>query len=223
VHHTRLRRQEEAQIAQLSSSRQRLLASADAQRARIATRLRVRVEEPVADLVAVLESFDRIPSGSSELVRTATAELADVATELRALSSGLRPPSLDSGGLTFALEELANKSALQVRVDNLRSGDFPPQLETAAYFVCAEALANATKHSHASAVDVTLDASPDALLLSIHDDGVGGADPSKGTGLLGLADRVAVLGGLLRVDSPVGAGTTITAELPMSADPQPRV
>ena len=224
VHHSRLRREERAQISELSSSRDRLLMSADTQRERIADRLHARVERPATALAAQVSALHGGTPGSEGLVRSAAAELMTVASELDALTHGSRPPGLDRGGLVAAIDELAIRSPVPVQVDNRLSQRPTASVETAAYFVCAEALANATKHARASAVVVTLEASDGVLRLSIRDDGVGGADQRTGTGLSGLGDRVGALGGRLLVESRPHAGTTVTALLPMSAaDAPPRV
>ena len=217
VKHARLRRLEQAQLAELSASRERLLASSDAQRARIAIRLREHVEEPVTDLTAFLADM----GADLPACETAAEELTTVAAELAALTRGLRPPDLDSGGLAFAIAELAARSTLPVTVDERLRPGLSAEVETAAYFVCAEAVANATKHSRASTVGITLESSPDAIHVSIKDDGEGGADPASGTGLLGLVDRVETLGGSLAIETQLGVGTTITARLPLSADAPP--
>jgi signal transduction histidine kinase len=215
VHHTRLRREEQAQIAELTASRGRLAASAEAQRTRIEHRLRASVAEPAAVLSIRLANLESGVPGVDQFTSAAADELGSVAAEMAALTRGMRPPVLASGGLSFAVAELANRSALDVRVDNRLRGGLTSQIETAAYFVCAEALANAAKHSGASAVEVILDASEAQVWLSIRDDGVGGADMSKGTGLAGLSDRLAALGGRFEVASPAGAGTALTAEWPL--------
>jgi signal transduction histidine kinase len=220
VQHARLRREEQRQVAELMASRHRLQVSADTQRVRIEARLRQRVAAPAATLAEMLRR-DSAPSGEPEvLVQSAEAELTAVAMEITALARGLRPPVLD-GGLDAAVAELARRSALSVDVANDLRGALPSEVETAAYFVCAETLANTAKHSGVTAAHVQVEVGVGVLRVRVRDDGVGGADLSEGTGLLGLADRVAALGGRLVVKSPPGGPTTVTATLPLSADPQP--
>jgi signal transduction histidine kinase len=116
------------------------------------------------------------------------------------------------------LRTLARRSALPVELDLTTEGRFPEPVEVAAYYVASETLANAAKHAQASHVEVSLAQRNDRLLLSIRDDGVGGADPARGSGLVGLADRVEALGGSIRVRSLPGDGTLVTAELPLQPE-----
>jgi signal transduction histidine kinase len=135
--------------------------------------------------------------------------------DLQELSRGIHPAILAEGGLGPALRTLARRSAIPVELDVTTDARFPEPIEVAAYYVVSEALANATKHAQASHTQVSLAASDGKLLLSIRDDGVGGANPARGSGLVGLTDRVEALSGSLRLRSGVGAGTYITAELPL--------
>jgi hypothetical protein len=216
VRHTRLRKQEQEQVDELNESRLRVLASADAQRLRIADRLHVRVEEPARQLAVLVEGIEEAGSEPARLATAAAAELRSAVAELEA---GLRPPTLERGGLSAALDDLAERSALPVRLTCGSARPLPVQVETVAYFVCAEAVANASKHSAATEVAITVAVAGNEVRVVIEDDGVGGADPTDGTGLRGLVDRVAALRGRLVVRSPVGGGTTVTAELPLSVDP----
>ena len=137
--------------------------------------------------------------------------------ELREISHGIHPAILSEAGLGPALEALARRSAVPVELDlNLgpRLGD---QLEAAGYYIASEAIANAAKHAQASVIEVCADARDGALTLSVSDDGVGGADPGRGSGIIGLKDRVEALGGAIMVLSPPGQGTTLHVQLP--ADP----
>lgn len=217
VQHAQLRRQEQSQVDQLLASRQRLQVAADIQRAKIEERLRLRVATPAARLAEALGQDVAVDPVADELLRSAEAELVAVAAEISALTGGLRPPSLD-GGLESAIAELARRSALSVYVDNRVGVPLPPDVEAAAYFVCAETLANIAKHSGGGDAHIVLETLDGHLRLSVRDDGVGGANLTDGTGLLGLADRVAALGGRLSLASPAGGPTTVTAVLPLSAD-----
>jgi signal transduction histidine kinase len=140
--------------------------------------------------------------------------LAAVLEELREISRGIHPAILSRGGLAPALTALARRSALPVKLD-LRAGRrLPEHVEVAAYYVVSEALTNAAKHAHASGVHVELDAHDAIVQLAIRDDGVGGADPAHGSGLVGLSDRIEALGGTLEVTSPAGSGTTLLIQIP---------
>jgi len=125
------------------------------------------------------------------------------------------PAILSRGGLGPALKTLAHRSAIPVDLDITTDVRLAEPSEVAAYFVASEALANAAKHSGASRIDVSLERRDGSLVLSVRDDGVGGVDPSRGSGIVGLTDRVEALGGSLGVDSRPGKGTRITAELPL--------
>lgn len=151
----------------------------------------------------------------AEAIDQARASTQETLDELRALARGIAPPILADRGLTSALEELAVRAPIPTgcRVD-LQSDRLPAHIETAAYFVAAEALTNAAKHSEASVVTVVAVEADGTLTVDVTDDGVGGAHPSKGHGLAGLEQRVRAVDGWLLVDSPDGGPTTIVAELP---------
>jgi signal transduction histidine kinase len=144
-----------------------------------------------------------------------TDELASVSDQLREISHGIHPAILSNGGLEPALKALRRRSALPVELDLHAERRLPEPVEVAAYYAVAEALTNAAKHAHASVVNVELDTHQATLQLAIRDDGIGGADPGQGTGLLGLRDRIEALGGTLQVTSPAGKGTTLLIELPL--------
>ena len=130
-------------------------------------------------------------------------------------SRGIHPAVLPERGLGPALRTLARRSAVPVDLDVTTNARCPEPIEIAAYYVASEALANAMKHAHASRIEMSLTARDGSLLLSVRDDGVGGADPASGSGLAGLADRVEALGGSIHVHSAAGAGTHITVDLPL--------
>jgi signal transduction histidine kinase len=121
---------------------------------------------------------------------------------------------LSERGLGPALRTLARRSAVPVDLDVTTNARYPEPIEVAAYYVASKALANAMKHAQATRVEMSLAARDGSLLLSIRDDGIGGADPGRGSGLAGLADRVEALGGSIHVHSAAGAGTHITVDLP---------
>jgi signal transduction histidine kinase len=149
-----------------------------------------------------------------ELSRIARG-LADAVADLQELSRGIHPAVLSKGGLGPALRTLTRRSAIPVELDVTTDARFPEPVEVAAYFVVSAALANASKHAQATRVEVSLAPRNGRLRLSIRDDGVGGADPARGSGLVGLTDRVEALGGSIHARSRPGAGTHITAELPL--------
>jgi signal transduction histidine kinase len=152
------------------------------------------------------------------LSRIATG-LADAVAELQELSRGIHPAVLSEGGLGPALRALARRSAVHVELDAPPDARFPEPVEIAAYFVASEAMANAAKHAQASRIEVSLTTPGGSLLLSIRDDGVGGADPARGSGLVGLTDRVEALGGSIQVRSEPGDGTHIRVALPLEVPP----
>jgi signal transduction histidine kinase len=196
-----------ASAAELEASRRRIVEAADAQRRRIERELRAgagRRLEGVASLLAGAEPF-----------RAVAAELADARLELEEFARGVHPAALTEDGLMPALALLAERSAIPVDLKG-SVARLPQPVEAALYFVCSEALANVAKHS--SAAHVTIDARADGRWAGVvvADDGVGGADPSAGSGLRGLADRIEALGGTLRVVSQPGGGTRIGAEIPVA-------
>jgi signal transduction histidine kinase len=133
--------------------------------------------------------------------------------ELSELARGIRPSALTTGGLSAALAELASRAPVPVEV-SMDAGRFPAAVEAAAYFVCAEALTNVAKYASAAFVRIEVHRDAGRLVVEIVDDGVGGADPGRGSGLRGLADRVEALGGRLSVHSPAGNGTRVLAKIP---------
>ncbi len=151
-----------------------------------------------------------------ELVDAALRGAKDALGELRSLVRGIHPPVLDNG-LADALASLAADSAIPVELEVSIPVRPTPAIETIAYFCAAELLANAAKHSFANKIAIRAAGQRDVLLLSVADDGTGGADPARGTGLSGLAQRVAVVDGRLTIASPPGGPTKVTVELPLRA------
>jgi signal transduction histidine kinase len=147
------------------------------------------------------------------------AGLADAAAELQEVSRGIHPAILSERGLGPALRTLARRSAVPVDLVVSTDARCPEPVEVAAYYVASEALANTMKHAQASRVEMSLATAGGSLLLSVRDDGIGGADPARGTGLAGLTDRVEALGGSIRLHSAAGTGTYITAQLPLEYEP----
>jgi signal transduction histidine kinase len=137
------------------------------------------------------------------------------------MSRGIHPAILSEAGLRPALRSLARRSAVPVTMDVPLDGRLPEPVEVAAYYVVSEMLTNAAKHARASVVEVTAALADGRLRVCVHDDGVGGADPTRGSGLVGLKDRVEAIGGILAVDSPPGHGTTVRCALPLAAGHAP--
>jgi K+-sensing histidine kinase KdpD len=146
------------------------------------------------------------------------AGLSDALDELREMARGIHPAILSEGGLAPALRALSRRSPIPVDVAVPADRALPERIEVSAYYVVSEALTNAVKHAQASAISVAVEASDGVLRISVKDDGVGGADFSRGTGLAGLKDRVEALGGRILLESLPAAGTTLRAELPLSGD-----
>jgi PAS domain S-box-containing protein len=205
--------------ADLAASRARIVAASDETRRRIERDLHDGTQQRLVSLGLQLRAArDAIPPGHAELRRElagVAGGLGEVLAELRELSRGIHPAILTEGGLGPAVKALARRSAVPVRLDVSVPGRLPQRVEVAAYFVISEALANTAKHARASMVQVRAAVRDTALQLVIRDDGSGGADPSRGSGLIGLTDRVEALGGTIGISSPAGAGTTITVSLPV--------
>ncbi len=212
--------------AELAASRRRIVAASDESRRQIERDLHDGTQQRLVSLgLAVRAAEASLPAERDDL----RAQLSGVATglvaaieDLQEISRGIHPAILSRGGLVPALQALAHRSAIPVDLSIRADVRLAEPIEVAAYFVASEALANAAKHSQASRIDVSLEQRERSLLLSVRDDGVGGADPSRGSGLLGLTDRVEALGGSISVYSREGNGTQITAELPLELElPQP--
>jgi signal transduction histidine kinase len=144
----------------------------------------------------------------------AAGQLKQALSELRDLAQGIHPAVLSRAGIGPALRILAEVSPIPVEIKDAPSGRFSDDVEVAVYFVVSEALANAAKHSGANRVEVSVRREGASLLVDVRDDGAGGATTDTGSGLMGMTDRVAVLGGVIKVASPPGAGTVVHAEIP---------
>jgi signal transduction histidine kinase len=211
----------EAQDA-LTTSRARIVATADATRRRIERNLHDGAQQRLVSLALNLRAAAAGGTGDlqQQLDQLGTG-LRDVLEELREIARGLHPAILADGGLAPALKTLARRSAVPVHLDIQVDQRLPDPLEIAAYYSVAEALTNAAKHAGATAVDIEVSAADGPLHLQVHDNGRGGADFTRGTGLLGLKDRAEALGGHLRLHSPPGAGTTLEITLPFNARAEP--
>jgi signal transduction histidine kinase len=214
----RLRVEVRSQLAEVEASRTRIVTAGYEERRRLERDLHDGAQQRLVSIGLTLRHVQaELPAASTQAqaLDATVAELSEAIEELRELARGVRPAGLDDG-LARALRELASRSPLRTSVE-ATDERFEDQLETAAYFVASEALANAAKHARASEVLVSAARRNGSLVISIRDDGVGGATPSAGSGLAGISDRVAALGGRVTVASPVGSGTVVTAELPCAS------
>jgi signal transduction histidine kinase len=207
-----------ARVAEVSASRRRLLVAGDEERGRLERRLWDGALRRLQEAAAALEMARHSAGGESLAPRLTRAEdqLASTKEELHRLGRGLHPRQLAECGLEAALASLAQDVPLNVELAVSVRG-MTASVAACAYFVCAEALANVAKYASASAVVVSVRSDSGCTSVAVKDDGVGGADPARGTGLRGLADRVETLGGSLTVDSPPGAGTRLVALIPDDA------
>jgi signal transduction histidine kinase len=215
--HARLQAEVRAQLAELESSRRRLVRTGTTERRRLERRLHDGAERRLLVLEQLLELARAHPGARPELLETlgrAQAQLAATLAELRELARGLHPPALTEGGLAGALVALAEQSAVPVDL-SVASERLPEEVEAAVYFLCSEALANVAKYASASSVLVSVAVGDGVVRVEIADDGVGGADPGRGSGLRGLADRLEALGGTLTIESFPGAGTRLSGKAPL--------
>ncbi len=212
-----------ARLAELQASRQRIVTAADAERRRIERNLHDGAQQRLVTLALQLSLIQREirrdPDEAEQLVSSASDELAQSLEELRELARGMYPAALEHG-LDVALDALAGRAAVPTTVVVEDGPRLPEAVEFAAYFVASEALANVAKHAQASAASIRLRRTGLDVEIAITDDGVGGADPGRGTGLQGLTDRVDALGGRLDVHTPAEGGTVVTATLPLRS-PRP--
>jgi signal transduction histidine kinase len=215
MHNSRLQAELRAQLLVVRDSRARVVSAADAERRRIERNLHDGAQQRLLALRLAVRFAGRSEQRKEleEQLAAIDAELADTLEELRALARGLHPPILTEQGLSAALETLARRAALPVRVTATPAERLPETLESAAYYVAAEGLANAVKHARASSVTIAVARDHDHVIVEITDDGRGGASLA-GSGLRGLRDRVEALDGTLTIVSATSAGTSVRAELP---------
>jgi signal transduction histidine kinase len=206
--------------AELDASRARIVAAADNARRRIERDLHDGAQQRLVALALNLRSAAATDVVGLDELRAelagASRDVAAVLDELRELSHGIHPAVLSAGGLGPALRAIAGRCLTPVELEISTSERFDEQVEVTAYYVVSELLTNAVKHAGASVVRVAVEHVHDTLRVSIRDDGVGGADPTRGSGLIGLYDRVAATGGTIVVDSPVGGGTAVLVSLPLA-------
>jgi signal transduction histidine kinase len=208
----------ERRVEDLAESRAGVVDAADAERRRIERDLHDGAQQRLVSLAMNLglarAGLPDLPDEARQVIAEAHDEAKDALAELRALVRGLHPAILDDRGLDAALSGIAARAPFPVRLRVAMPDRAAPTVEAVAYFVVAEALANIAKHAQASRAEVEVRRHDDMLVVSVTDDGVGGADPSRGTGLTGLVHRVRSVDGALVVSSPVGGPTTVSARLP---------
>jgi signal transduction histidine kinase len=204
--------------AELNASRARVVAAADDTRRRLERDLHDGIQQRLVSIALDLRGVERMARDGAvdlpEQLSTISEGLAGALDGVREIARGIHPAILSEGGLAPALKVVARRSPVPVRLTLEITARLPERVEVAAYYVASEALANVAKHARASVVDLRAAPGVDSLSLSICDDGIGGADPARGSGLTGLADRVKALGGTISVTSPVGEGTSLEVILP---------
>ena len=209
-------------IEDLRTSRQRLVTAQDEERRRLERNLHDGAQQRLVVISLALRMARRMvrPDGDTTLgsrLDQASEQLTLALSELREFARGVHPAILTDRGLVAAVRSLAERSTVPAAVHADLDERPAPAVEAAAYFVASEALANLTKHANATSVTLRLTASEGMLTLQIADDGIGGADPARGSGLRGLQDRVAAVDGTLDLDSPAGKGTRLTVRIPVPA------
>ena len=206
--------------AELLASRARIVTTADQTRRRIERDLHDGAQQRLVTMTMKLRALEAVTAPKAQDVKREVAEIAagldDVLDDLRETARGLHPVILSRGGLGPALKALGRRSPVPVELDVRAWERLPEPVEAAAYYAVAEALTNAAKHAHASFVRVEGEVIDGDLRVSVQDDGVGGANPARGSGLVGLTDRVEALGGKLTLHSPPAGGTTVRIDLPLS-------
>jgi signal transduction histidine kinase len=222
----RLRRELQERLDELAASRVRIITAADAERRRIERDLHDGTQQRLISIALQLrlaltrtedaeDPNDPRSPGLDLAVRTAVEELAGAVGEVRALARGIHPAILTDAGLQAALESLVDRSSLDIRTDLDIAVEPSAGAASAAYFCVSEALTNIAKHAHASGVVLQARSRPGAVEITIADDGVGGAAETEfGSGLSGMRDRLAVVGGSLTVESPASGGTRVRVEVP---------
>ncbi|MDX6260609.1 MAG: hypothetical protein QOH84_2297 [Kribbellaceae bacterium] len=219
VANARMRAEVQARVGVLAASRRRIVEAADAQRLALEAELASGAERRLGEVARLLAGVARVSTANG--LADVVAEVRGAQTELREFAQGVRPSALGSGGLAAALPALAARAPMRVdltvAVDRL-----PPAVESALFFVCSEALTNIAKHAKATRVQVSVESGPGAVVATVVDDGVGGADP-RGSGLRGLADRAEALDGQFSVGDRPGGGTLVVARVPVETEPDGRV
>jgi signal transduction histidine kinase len=210
---------ERARLAEVRASRARIVEAADEQRRRVARDLHDGAQGGLVRVVMALQialGAGDVPAEVRALLDDALGSASSAVEELRELAHGIHPAALTQRGLAAAVQVLTERTSVPVAVE-IADRRYPNSVESAAYFVAAEALTNVTKYARASTARVTATRTAEHLVLTVDDDGVGGARLSPGSGLAGLADRLAALDGTLTVSSRPGEGTHVRAEIPLTA------
>jgi signal transduction histidine kinase len=219
VENERLQAQLRARVEELRASRDRIVEAGMSERRRLERNLHDGAQQRLVALsltMRLAQSKVRTdPEKAEAMLAGAREELTLALGELRELARGIHPAVLSDRGLGAALEALAGRAPLPVELGVVPEDRLPEPIEAAAYFVVAEALTNVVKYAHASQATVSVERRNGHAIVEVADDGIGGADPDRGSGLRGLADRVSALDGSMRLDSPAGAGTTLRAEIPV--------
>jgi signal transduction histidine kinase len=220
IENERLQAQVRAQLEEVLASRQRIVEAGDRERRRVERNLHDGAQQRLVTLalsLAMLRDRDGADPSTAAALAAAAAELKRAIEELRELARGIHPGILTEEGLPAAVEALADRSSFPVRVRADFDGRLPEPIEAIGYFVVAESLANVAKHASASGARVALSRRNGHLRVEVADDGVGGADASRGSGLRGLEDRVCAVRGSFRVETAPGGGTRVLAEIPCDA------
>jgi signal transduction histidine kinase len=219
VENERLQAQLRARVEELRASRDRIVEAGMSERRRLERNLHDGAQQRLVALsltMRLAQSKVRTdPEKAEAMLAGAREELTLALGELRELARGIHPAVLSDRGLGAALEALAGRAPLPVELGVVPEDRLPEPIEAAAYFVVAEALTNVVKYAHASQATVSVERRNGHAIVEVADDGIGGADPDRGSGLRGLADRVSALDGSMRLDSPAGAGTRLRAEIPV--------
>jgi signal transduction histidine kinase len=213
----RLRAQVQAQLEEVRASRQRIVEAGDRERRRVERNLHDGAQQRLVTLslgLALLQQREDLVPEAREVLAQASAELRSAMSELRELARGIHPAILTEEGLAAAVESVADRSSVPVQLHIALGGRLPEPVESTAYYVVSESLANVAKYAEASVARVDLARRNGSLRVEVVDDGKGGADADRGSGLGGLEDRVAAVGGTLRIESPHGEGTRVLAEIP---------
>ena len=212
----RLAAQVRAQLEEVRASRTRIVEAADAERQRIERDLHDGAQQRLVALAMRLDQARGQVDGAGELIDATSDELLRAIAEVRDLAHGLHPTILTERGLAAAVDSLAERTPIPVRA-RVTGERLAPEAEVAAYFLVAETVTNAVKHAGATQVTVEAEIDREGLEITIADDGRGGADPGRGSGLQGLVDRIGAVGGTLTIDSPPGGGTVLRARIPAGA------
>jgi signal transduction histidine kinase len=206
--------------SEVAASRRRIVAAADDARRRIERDLHDGIQQRVVALALRARAMTLEPAGELPLIAAELLQgLQDASDELREVSRGIHPAILSEAGLPPALRALARRSTVPVEVDVSVDARLPVPVEAAAYYIASEALTNVAKYARASEAHLDVTTDDGTLTLVVRDDGIGGAQPGTGSGLVGLQDRVEALGGTITIDSPAGKGTSVAVKLPIATRP----